>query len=298
MDLIQALRPTKLRVILLAVVLAIAGLVFVVVQGGLAHAAAARITASQATGWHFHGQRPTIVLEHGGWADASSWAGEIKRLQRDGFTVYAPPNPLRGLVNDSQTLADFLKTISGPIILVGHSYGGMVITNAATGNPNVKALVYIDAFLPAQGETTFGLTFAKPGTCLDPATAFNAVPYPGAPQGDFDVYLKAGPDLPYPGFAHCFANGIPAREAAVLAATQRPITFSAGSAASGVPAWLKIPSWSLIGTADHVIPPAEQIFMSTRAGAHITKINAGHLSLISHPDAVTEIIIDAARATS
>ena len=106
------------------------------------------------------------MLEHGAWADGSSWTGEIQRLQADGYTVYAPPNPLRGLANDSATLADFLKTITGPIILVGHSYGGMVITNAATGDPNVKALVYKDAFIPARGETAFGLTAAKPGSCL------------------------------------------------------------------------------------------------------------------------------------
>jgi pimeloyl-ACP methyl ester carboxylesterase len=123
------------------------------------------------------------VLEHGAWADASGWAGVIGLLQADGYTVYAPPDPLSGLANDSATLADFLKTITGPIILVGHSYGGMVITNAATGNPNVKALVYIDAFIPAQGDTAFGLTAAQPGSCLDSANAFAVAPYPGAPAG-------------------------------------------------------------------------------------------------------------------
>jgi pimeloyl-ACP methyl ester carboxylesterase len=173
----------------------------------------------------------------------------------------------------------------------------MVITNAATGNPNVKALVYIDAFIPAQGETAFGLTAAQPGSCVGSANAFNAVPFPGAPSGDFDTYLKAGPDAPYPGFAQCFANGLPTSQAAVLAATQRPIAFSAGSDPSGVPAWKTTPSWSLIGTADHVIPPAEQLFMSQRAKAHITEIKAGHLSLISNPGTVTRVIIAAAQAT-
>jgi DNA-binding transcriptional ArsR family regulator len=128
------------------------------------------------------------------------------------------------------------------------------------------------------------------------ANAFLAVPYPGAPAGDFDTYLKTGPDLPYPGFARCFANGLSARRAAMLAATQRPIAFIAGSAPSGVPGWQTIPSWSLIGTADHVIPPAEQLFMSQRAHARITEINAVHLSLISHPGAVTRVIIAAAQA--
>jgi pimeloyl-ACP methyl ester carboxylesterase len=277
-----------MRMMLIAAVLAVAGVLVSASQFAPA-GATAFLAASD-------GSKPTIVLEHGAWADASSWAGEIQLLQADGYTVYAPPNPLRGLANDSATLADFLSTISGPIVLVGHSYGGMVITNAATGNANVKALVYIDAFLPAQGETAFGLTAAQPGSCVGSANAFTAAPYPGAPAGDFDTYLKAGPDAPYPGFAKCFANGLPADQAAVLAATQRPIAFSAGSDPSGVPAWQTIPSWSLIGTADHVIPPAEQLFMSQRAHAHITEINAGHLSLISNPDAVTRVILAAARA--
>jgi pimeloyl-ACP methyl ester carboxylesterase len=290
MDIIQSMRLSRMRIMLIAVVLAVAGLLVSASQ--IAPAGAA--TAYAAGGG---GPKPTIVLEHGAWADGSSWDGVIGLLQADGYTVYAPPNPLRGLANDSATLSDFLKTITGPVILVGHSYGGMVITNAATGDPNVKALVYIDAFIPAQGDTAFGLTVAQPGSCVGSANAFLAVPYPGAPAGDFDTYLKAGPDLPYPGFAQCFANGLPASQAAMLAVTQRPIAFSAGSDPSGVPAWLTIPSWSLIGTADHVIPPAEQLFMSKRASAHITEINSGHLSLISHPGAVARVIVAAAQAT-
>jgi pimeloyl-ACP methyl ester carboxylesterase len=278
-----------MRIMLIAMALAVAGLVV----------SASQIVPAGATTFHAAGDRPkpTIVLEHGAWADASSWTGEVHLLQADGYTVYAPPNPLRGLANDSATLASFLSTIPGPIVLVGHSYGGMVITNAATGNPNVQALVYVNAFIPTQSETAFGLTAARPGSCVGSANAFTAVPYPGAPAGDFDTYLKAGPDAPYPGFAQCFANGLPASQAAVLAATQRPIAFSAGSDPSGVPAWKTTPSWSLIGTADHVIPPAEQLFMSQRAKAHITEIDAGHLSLISNPGAVTRVIIATARAT-
>jgi pimeloyl-ACP methyl ester carboxylesterase len=289
-DIIQNMRLSRMRIVLIAVVLAVAGLLVSASQ--IAPAGAA--TAYAAGGG---GPKPTIVLEHGAWADGSSWDGVIQRLQANGYTVYAPPNPLRGLANDSATLSDFLKTLSGPVILVGHSYGGMVITNAATGDPNVKGLVYINAFIPAQGETAFGLTAAQPGSCVGSANAFLAVPYPGAPAGDFDTYLKTGPDLPYPGFAQCFANGLPASRAAMLAATQRPIAFSAGSAPSGIPGWQTIPSWSLIGTADHVIPPAEQLFMSQRAHARITEINAGHLSLISHPGAVIGVIIAAAQAT-
>lgn len=290
MSIMPGIHLSRIRIVLISMVLAVAGLLVSASQ-----IAAARAATAHAVGGE--GPKPTIVLEHGAWADGSSWDGVIRLLQADGYTVYAPPDPLRGLANDSATLADFVKTIAGPVVLVGHSYGGMVITNATAGDPNVKALVYINAFIPAQGETAFGLTAAQPGSCVGSASAFNAVPFPGAPAGDFDTYLKAGPDLSYPGFAQCFANGLPASQAAMLAVTQRPIAFSAGSDPSGFPAWQTIPSWSLIGTADHVIPPAEQLFMSERAHAHITEIDAGHLSLISRPDAVTRVIIAAAQAT-
>ena len=297
MNISRNVHPARLRVIMMAAVLAIAALLFAAGQAGSAHAAAPRTTHASTAKWADRPE-PTIVLVHGAWADASSWDGVIAGLQADGFTAIAAPNPLRGLAGDSAYLADFLSSIQGPIVLVGHSYGGMVITNAATGNPNVKALVYVDAFLPAPGETAFGLTGAQPGSCLGSANAFTAVPYPGAAAGDFDTYLKTGSDVPYPGFAQCFANDLPASEAAVLAATQSPIAFSAGSDPSGAPAWQTIPSWDVIGTADHVIPPAEQLFMAQRAGAHITEVNASHLSLISQPGTVTRVILAAARATS
>ncbi len=292
MDPARATLSRWLRLITAAAALAITALLISAGPAASAHTGAARASQS--------GPKPTIVLEHGAWADASSWAGVIRQLQRDGYTVDAPPDPLRGLSYDSSYLADYLSTITGPIVLVGHSYGGAVITNAATGNPNVRALVYVDAFIPAQGQTLLQLVAAKPGSCLagNPANVFNAVPYPGAPAGDVDLYLKTAPDSTYPGFAQCFANGLPASQAAVLAATQRPLAFSAASDPSGVPAWKTIPSWSVIGTADHVLPPAEQLFMSRRAHAHITEINAGHLSLISEPCADTRVIVQAARATS
>ncbi len=246
--------------------------------------------------------KPTIVIEHGAWADGSSFAAVVRQLQHDGYTVDVPPNPLSGLVGDAATLADFLRTVPGPIVLVGHSYGGVVITDAATGNPHVKALVYVDAFIPAQGETALELAGARPGSCLsgggDPAKVFNFVPYPGAPAGDADLYVKTQADRPFPGFARCFANDLPATTAAVLAATQLPIAASALSDKSSAPAWKTIPSWDLVGTADHVIPPAEQLFMAHRAKSHIVMVNASHLSMISHPSAVTDLILAAARATS
>jgi pimeloyl-ACP methyl ester carboxylesterase len=288
MNLARAARPTRLRLIIIGALLAAATLV-----GVTAQAAAARPTSSRVFSWG-GGPKPTIVLEHGAWADASSWDKVIARLQADGFTVYAPPNPLRGVSYDSTYLADFLSTIPGPIVLVGHSYGGFVITNAATGNPNVKALVYVDAFIPDQGETLLQLVSAQPGSCLggNPANVFNFAPYPGAPAGDVDTYIK--PSL-VPG---CFASGLPASQAAVIAATQRPLAASTLQEPSGPPAWKTIPSWDVIGTADKVLPPAEQLFMAKRAGAHITDVNAGHLSLISDPGVVARVIEQAAQATS
>ena len=136
-------------------------------------------------------RRPTIVLVHGAWADASSWSRVIKRLQSDGYTVYAPPDPLRGIASDSAYLASFLKTIPGPVVLVGHSYGGAVITNAATTDPEVKAPVYVDAFIPDQGQTILQLVSAEPGSYLHAdSTTFYFVPFgPGA--GDVDLYVRA-----------------------------------------------------------------------------------------------------------
>jgi pimeloyl-ACP methyl ester carboxylesterase len=279
----HAARLTRLRFGLLAAVLAVAGLFAATAQ--IASASPSRAAT---------GPKPTIVLEHGAWADSGSWNGVVQRLQHDGYTVYAPPDPLQGLAYDTATLKDFLGTIPGPIVLVGHSYGGMVITNAATGNKNVKALVYDDAFIPAKGDTAGSLSGARPGSCLavaNPATVFNLVPFPGAPKGVVDAYVK--PSV-FPG---CFANGLPASEGAVLAATQRPLATSVLTDKSGVPAWKTIPSWAVVGTADHVIPPAEQLFMAKRAGAHITEVHAPHLSMISNPEVVTETIIAAAQAT-
>jgi pimeloyl-ACP methyl ester carboxylesterase len=237
--------------------------------------------------------KPTIVLEHGAWADGSSWSSVATRLQSDGYTVAVPPNPLRGLSSDSTYLASFLSTISGPVVLAGHSYGGAVITNAATGNADVNALVYVDAYIPDQGQTIVQLTGA--GSCFavtDLTTVFNFVPIPGAPAEDVDTYVK--PSV-FPG---CFANGLPAQEGAVLAATQRPLATAALNEPSGAPAWKTIRSWAVVGLDDHVIPPAGQLAMAHNAGAKITEIHAPHLSMISDPAAVTKVIEQAAKVTS
>jgi len=273
---------------LLAVVVAAALLAL-----GPRGAAPAGASAGAAAVGGRHPAMPVIVLEHGAWADASSWDSVISRLQRRGFTVYAPPNPLRGLPQDSDYLHQFLTqnpALQGqPIILVAHSYGGAVITAAAVGVPEVKALVYVDAFIPDEGDTVASLIS---GSCVagNPTDIFDIVPIPGAP-GDADLYLK--PSV----VPACFANGLPASRAAVIAATQRPLAASALAAKFGPPAWKTIPSWAVIGTADHVIPVANQTFMAQRAGAHITVVNAGHLSLITKAQVVTRVILEAVRAT-
>ena len=240
------------------------------------------------------GPKPTIVLVHGAWADSSSWSAVVRRLQHDGYTVTVPPNPLRSLPGDAAYISSFLHTITGPVVLVGHSYGGAVISNAALGNDNVKALVFVNAFIPDQGESVQQLAGAQPGSALavaDPSTVFKLVPYPGAPAGDFDAYI-----LPTV-FRTAFANDLGSRTAAVLAATQRPATLSALGTPSGPPAWKSIPSWALVGTLDRVLPPAEQQIMATRARSHITRVKASHLSMVSRPGSVTDVITAAARAT-
>ena len=289
-----ASRPARTRLLIMAVVVALAGLLATAAQASSAHAATVRTEhAAAVTGTG--SAKPTIVLVHGAWADSGSWNAVTALLQRAGYTVYAPPNPLRGLTYDTATIADFLHmhTITGPIVLVGHSYGGEVITNAATGDSQVRALVYDDAYLPAQGEDLADLTTT--GSCFavsDYSSVFNFVPFPGAPAGVADAYVL--PSV-FPG---CFANGLPASEAAVLAATQRPLASSTFTDQSGVPAWKTIPSWDVIGLNDNVVTPAEQLFMAKRAGAHITEINAPHLSMISNPGVVASVIIQAAQATS
>lgn len=273
--------PLHRRTLLIASLLSVAAII------SLATAGAARTGAQGAAR-----ERPTIVLVHGDWADGSSWTDVVKRLQGKGYNVVAPPNLLRGPGTDGAYLASYLRTIPGPIVLVAHSYGGFVATNAATGNANVKALVYIDAFVPDEGETLAALT-ARFGSCVG-QDGLNPVPS----DGQLDVYLRWEPNLTYPGFTECFANGVDEGRARVLAAVQRPAALVQYEIPSGPPAWKTIPAWSLIGTLDNVIPLPLQEEMASRAGARISRIKAGHLSLISHAGDVTKVILSAIDATT
>jgi pimeloyl-ACP methyl ester carboxylesterase len=291
MSLHWAAHRKRVRLLVLAAIGAVATVLAVSAQ-----AASARPDHADAFRWP-GGPKPVIVLEHGAWADASSWDKVIGQLREDGFTVYAPPNTLRGLPQDSASLHAFLTqnaALAGQsVVLVGHSYGGAVVTNAAVGDTEVKALVYVDAFIPDQDETLLQLISAQPGSCLggNPANVFNFVPIPGG-GGDIDAYIK--PSL-VPG---CFASGLPASQAAAIAATQRPLAASTLQEPSGTPAWKTIPSWAVIGITDQVIPPVELTFMAQRADAHITRIHAGHLSMITAPGTVATVIERAAEATS
>jgi pimeloyl-ACP methyl ester carboxylesterase len=261
--------------------LAVLGAVFAVLIAAVTPAAAS----------YSSDPRPTVVLVHGAWADGSSWSKVTSRLLDDGYPVRVPPNPLRNLTTDAATIRDFLSTLSGPIVLVGHSYGGAVITNAATGNPNVKALVYVDAFAPAEGEVVFPLAGADSALAVPPENVFDFVPYPGGPAGDVDLYLK------HDTFLTSFASGVPQWQAENLYPSQRPLTLSAGFTPSGPPAWATIPSWYVLGTKDLIITPTAQNDMATRAGSTITRIPTGHLGLITDPDSVTKVIKTAIRAT-
>ena len=218
--------------------------------------------------------KPTIVLVHGAWADASGWAEVTSRLQRDGYTVIAPANPLRGLHSDADYLTSVLATITGPVVLVGHSYGGMVMTNAATTAPNVRALVYVAAFAPDAGDTVGGLGAMNPGSELGPATIVFR-PHPGG----LDAYIAPA------SFRSVFAADLPARTTDVMAATQRPIDATALGEPSGPPAWATIPSWYLVATQDHAIPPATQRFMAARAGATTIEVRSAHAAMVSVPKA-------------
>ncbi|MFD9004174.1 alpha/beta fold hydrolase [Streptomyces sp. NPDC059582] len=262
----------------------------------LGTAAVVTPVATAAPGHQPAKHRPTVVLVHGAWADAAGWNGVVKRLQADGYKVTAPANPLRGLASDSAYLAAYLKTIPGPVVLVGHSYGGAVVTNAATQSSNVKALVYVAGFALDKDESGNEMFAKFPGSHLtdDPAapvpTALNAVPLPPA-GGNTGVDLYIKPDK----FRDVFlSNRLTTSTAASLAATQRPISAQAAGDASGTPAWKTIPSWYLVSSKDHVIPPAAERYMAKRAGSHTVEVNAPHAVHVTDPDVVTRLVERAA----
>jgi pimeloyl-ACP methyl ester carboxylesterase len=239
--------------------------------------------------------QPTIVLVHGAWADASSWNAVASDLQGRGFTVLAPTNLLHGVESDAAYVASFLaQRTSGPVVLAGHSYGGFVVTNAGTGGGDVAALVYVDAFIPEEGETVFQLLGGS-GSAFDipdPTAVFDIAGFPGAAEGDAEAFLK--PDTVH----NSFAQDLPEADRWLIAAGQRPITLGANTTPSKVAAWRTLPSWVVIGTEDRVIPPALQRRMAERAGATITEVAGSHVSMVSHPQASIDAILAAVATTT
>jgi pimeloyl-ACP methyl ester carboxylesterase len=232
-------------------------------------------------------EKPTVVLVHGAFADSSSWNGVVKILEKDGYPVIAAANPLRTLKGDAQSVADVLAGIKSPVVLVGHSYGGPVISEAAYGNANVKALVYVAAFAPETGETVAGLAGKFPGSTLGPTLA----PPVALKDGGKDLYIQQDK------FYDQFAADVPNADAKLMAATQRPVTEAALNEAASEPAWKTIPSWFVYGDKDKNIPPQAMAFMAERAHAKKTVVvkGASHVVMVSNPKAVASLIEAAAK---
>jgi pimeloyl-ACP methyl ester carboxylesterase len=230
--------------------------------------------------------KPVIVLVHGAFADASSWNGVVDILHKDGYVVVAAANPLRGVKSDGAYIASLVASLKDPVVLVGHSYGGNVITEAANGRSNVKALVYVSAFAPDTGESVAELAGKFPGSTLGPALA----PPVELPDGNKDLYVLQER------FPSQFAGDISLARAAILAATQRPIAAAALDEKSGDAAWKTTPSWFIYGDADRNIPSQTMAFMAKRAHAKdVVVVNgASHLVMVSHPAAVARLIEKAA----
>jgi len=232
--------------------------------------------------------KPTIVLVHGAFADSSSWYGVMGILEHDGYRVVAAANPLRSVKGDGAYVHALLATITGPVVLVGHSYGGMVISNAGNGAANVKALVFVAAFAPDVGESAGGLNSKFPGSLVGPALA----PPVTLPDGSHDLYVQQDK------FHDAFAPDVPAANASLAAAAQRPVTDIAFGEAATEPAWKTLPSWFVYGDGDTAIPPKLHAWMAERAHPRETIVvkGASHVVMISHADAVAKVIEDAANA--
>jgi pimeloyl-ACP methyl ester carboxylesterase len=237
------------------------------------------------------GHRPiTVVLVRGAWADSSSWSGEIGQLHRHGCNVRAADNPVQDLTTDSEHVANFLRTIDGPVLLVGHSYGGAVISNAAAEVDNVVGLVYVDAFAPDVGEAVSELGGQTSVIATTPASElFEEIP--GAPKGTENLILRQHV------FISHFASDLPRAEALRLWASQTVASTSALKTPSTHAAWKTIPSWYFISTGDQIITPQAEMMQAQRAHSHVTIFHGGsHLTLISHPVALTSVIRNAMSA--
>jgi pimeloyl-ACP methyl ester carboxylesterase len=232
-------------------------------------------------------------LVHGAWGDATGFDPVIRSLRQQGFTTVGFANPLRDLTSDSARLATLLRSLAGPLVLVGHSYGGAVITNAATGNEQVRALVYLNGWMPDEGESIQSLIESDifKGSLIP--DALRPLPFTN-PDGSEGVDLFLDQQL----FPEAFAGDVDPETAGVMAAAQRPWSAGAAAAPSGPPAYRSIPSWYLLGTEDRAIPPAAQRFMAERGGSTIQEVPASHASFVSQPEITTQLILTAVQATT
>lgn len=234
---------------------------------------------------------PTVVLVHGAFADASSWNGVIERLQDKGISVTAPANPLRGIAADSAYIASAIGQIEGAVVAVGHSYGGAVITNAVTDAKNVVGLVYVAAFAPDEGETLGAVEASSKDSVLN--SALMPRQYPTADGGSAtEFYIDPAKAR------EAFAGDLSDEQAALIAATQRPVAEAAFSEANGPPAWKHLPSWTVVATGDKAAGTDVVRSMAERAGAKITEVDGSHVIMLSQPEAVTNVILEAVAAVT
>jgi pimeloyl-ACP methyl ester carboxylesterase len=231
---------------------------------------------------------PTVVLVHGAFADASSWNGVIERLQARGVRVTAPANPLRGISHDSAYTASLFEQIRGPVLAVGHSYGGAVITNAASRVENVVGLVFVAAFAPDEGETLGGVEAGSNDSVLN--SALVPLKYPSGDGTAVEFVIDP------PRLHEAFAADLPAEQTTLMAATQRPVAEVAFSEPSGPPAWKRVPSWTVLATGDKAAGADVIRSQAERAGATITEVEGSHVIMISQPQAVTDVILEALAA--
>jgi pimeloyl-ACP methyl ester carboxylesterase len=236
-------------------------------------------------------QQPiTVVLVHGAFADGSSWNGVIERLQAEGIEVIAPANPLRGIAHDSNYLASVFQQITGPIVAVGHSYAGAVISNAASFYSNVVGLVFVAAFAPDEGEALGEVTPTSKDAILGPALIPRQYPTGDGKETATEFAVDTAK------FHEVFAADLPQEQAALMAATQRPVAEAAFSEASGAPGWKNVPSWAVVATGDKAAGTDLTRSMAERAGATITELDGSHVIMVSQPEAVAEVIRTAVAA--
>jgi pimeloyl-ACP methyl ester carboxylesterase len=238
------------------------------------------------------GSQPTVVLVHGAWADGSSWNDVIERLQAEGIQVTAPANPLRSISIDSTYIGSFLEQIPGPVLAVAHSYGGAVITNAATNANNVVGRVYVAAFAPDEGEPLADIASKSEDSVIYPT--LRPLQYPTGEGAETAVEFRIDPAE----FHDVFAADLPAEQTSLMAATQRPLSELAFSEPTGVPAWKNLPSWAVVATGDKVIGTDVVRSMAERAGATITDVEGSHVIMMSQPQVVAEAILTALAAVS